>query len=140
MHLKEALAEEADYEITKARLECSRLAGLFKEVCWYNFETQCRNWRRPWNQSMQQSIIVLQGFRITEHKRNGRTYEAGYFPVWYRGPVGHAPQLPPEIILIELKSAHDHLVGLERLRCNVFDWAPGGPRAGPGEAPKRACG
>ena len=128
LRLKEAISEEADAALVKARQECQRLAGLFKEVCWYNFETECRNWRRPWNQSIQQSPIALYGSRIVQHRRNGRTYEAGEFPVWYQGTVGQAPKLPPQIILVELKLAYDHMVAMEQLKCAVFEWAPGGAK------------
>ena len=126
--LKEALSTEADEQLVKARRECQRLAALFKEICWYNFETVCRNWRGPWNQSQQQSRIVLHGSRLTEHVRNGRTYESAEFPVWYDGALGQAPKLPPQIILNELQIAYDHMVSLETLKCPVFDWTPGGAK------------
>lgn len=128
MRLKEAISEEAGTALVEARTECQRLAGMFKEVCWYNFETECRNWRRPWNQSVQQSPIALFGCRIVPYIRNGRTYEVGEFPVWYEGTVGQAPKLPPQILLGELKLAYDHMVAMERHKCAVFEWAPGGAK------------
>lgn len=124
--LKKAISEEADMELQKAHQECKRLAALFKDICWYNFETVCRNWRGPWYQSMQQSRVVLRGCRITEYTRNGRVHESGEFPVWYDGPIGQAPKLPPQILLSELKLAYDHMVSMEALKCAAYQWAPGG--------------
>ena len=123
--LRELMSEAMNDEIERAKMEYTRLACVFKDVCWYNFETQCRNWRQPWPQSIQQSPIKLLGMRIEQHVRNGHAHEVGTFPVYYRGTVGNAPPLPPAIVLIEMKNAFDYMRKLERAQQDVFDWAPG---------------
>ena len=124
--LKYAISAEVDAELVRARMECKRLAGLFKECCWYNFETTCRSWNLPWAPSISCSHVELTGYSIQRHQRNGFECEVGYFPVYYEGPLSKAPPLPPEIVLKELKSAHDYMVAVEESVHDAFNWAPGG--------------
>jgi hypothetical protein len=64
MRLKDLMCEEFEAEHQRAKDECDRLNALFKDVCWYNFETQCRAWREPWPVSWLDSRIELHGVRI----------------------------------------------------------------------------
>ena len=126
--LREEVSESANEELNHARSECRRLAWLFKQICWYNFETVCKQWNRPWYPSLQQSRVELHGCRTEYVTRNGRTREIGHFPIYYHGPLSDAPPLPPVILLSELKDAYDSMIQLEAVRCNAFAWAPGGAK------------
>ena len=120
--LKAALAEELHAEWIAARSESARLAHLFKDMCWYNFETNCRSWNTPWHPSWGYSPITLNGTRATA--TNGR--EQVDFPIWYSGPVMTAPTLPIEIIFNELHEAAEYERHLEDSVWAPYDWAPGG--------------
>ena len=126
MRLKNLMCDEFEGEHTRAQLECKRLSELFKNVCWYNFETKCRTWKSPWPESWEMSNIELHGTRIEVDTRNGRDREIGHFPVYYSGPVRDAPALPPEILLNELKDASDYLKFTLQQCTAAHDWAPGG--------------
>ena len=76
------MCEDFACEHKNAQLEYERLSALFKEVCWYNFETQCRTWRHPWAESFDISNIELYGVCIEVDRRNGRDREIGRFPVY----------------------------------------------------------
>ena len=126
MRLKESMALDVSMELQEARAEATRLARLYQEVCWYHFETVCRNWNWPWHPTMGKSPIRLHGVRIVQHVRNGRTYEAGEYPVWYYGMIEDAPLLPPVIVHNELYHARKEIARLERLQSDIYDYAPGG--------------
>ena len=126
MRLKDLICEEFEGEYTNAQLECQRLSNLFKDVCWYNFETKCRTWQNPWPMSWEGSDIELHGVSIEVDRRNGRDREIGHFPVYYRGSIRDAPPLPPEILLKELKDASDYLKFTQQQITAAHDWAPGG--------------
>ena len=49
---------DADYK--QSRIEVKQLTVLYKDVCWYNFETTCRSWKAPWHISWEESPISLQ--------------------------------------------------------------------------------
>ncbi len=124
--LKDVMCEAFEHEFHAAKMECERLQNLFNDVCWYNFETQCRNWQRPWPASWPNSEIELHGVSITMYRRNGRDREVGHFPVYYSGRVHDAPPLPPQVLLTEMKLAADYLEKC-RVQCSApHDWAPGG--------------
>jgi hypothetical protein len=120
------MCEEFEGEHTRAQLEYQRLTALFKDVCWYNFETKCRSWKEPWAESWEGSEIELYGLRIEVDTRHGRDREIGYFPVYYRGSIEDAPSLPPEILLNELKDASDYMEYTLKQCTAPHDWAPGG--------------
>lgn len=113
-------------EYREARDEYLRLCYLFKDVCWYNFETACSSWRAPWRASVPQSDVHLQGVRIRQHWRRGHLMEHTTFPDWYLGPVDAAPPLPPEIVLVEMKAAKEYMHACERQMSAPLDFAPGG--------------
>ena len=115
-------------EVTSAGREVTRLKGLLKDVCWYNFETKCRGWMHPWPKSVMESWIALHGVCIEVDKSRGREREIGKFPVYYAGPISDAPALPPEIILKELLVACKYKKEAEEQRAAPFDWAPGGKK------------
>ena len=120
------MCEIFETEYHAAQQECERLEGLFKDVCWYNFETKCKFWQRPWPQSYPHSLIELYGVRIELDASRGRTREIGHFPLYYGGTVENAPPLPPDIILLELKAASDYLEVCRKQCSAPHDWAPGG--------------
>ena len=109
-----------------ARDEFLRLSALFKDVCWYNFETVCNTWKGPWRYSDPDSKVTLDGMRFRQHWIRGCLMEHGTFPVYYDGPVHSAPALPPNIVLIELMAAKEYMDLCERNRSAPLDWAPGG--------------
>lgn len=123
MRLKDTMCEEFEKEHVHAQREHERLTALFKDVCWYNFETQCRTWRHPWPESWDGSEIMLHGVSIHIDRRNR---ESGSFPVYYEGTIRDAPPLPPEIILKELKEASEYLKFAREQCTAAHDWAPGG--------------
>ena len=124
--LKESMCELFEDEYMEAAREVDRLRDLFKEVCWYNFETKCRGWMHPWPYSLENSLIELHGTRIVADDSRGRRREVGLFPVYYSGAVRDAPSLPPQILLTELKLATEYMAACEEQRNAPFDWAPGG--------------
>ena len=119
--------ERFEREYKDARTEYIRLLDLFQEVCWYNFETQCKLWKGPWRRSDWDSDIELLGMRFQRKWSRGCLMEHGHFPVWYAGPIGKAPLLPPQIILQELQSAKEYMEACETQQSAATDWAPGGP-------------
>lgn len=115
-----------DREYEDARSEFHRLSCLYKDVCWYNFETTCRHWERPWRQSLMDSNIELYGYSLTRKWIRGSLVEHGHFPMWYHGRLRDAPQLPPQIILAELHAAKEYMDACEVQKTAQYDWAPGG--------------
>ena len=113
-------------ELHDAEIEVSRLAQLFRDVCWYNFETTARKWRRPWHETLPRSRVQLQGMRFETKWHRGCKVEFGRFPVYYDGTIDQAPGLPPEIALSELSAAKAHLEACQKQRTAHHDWAPGG--------------
>ena len=99
---------------------------MFTDVCWYNFETNCRRWKHPWRKSQIWSFMDMRGMRFTRKWNRGRLMEHGYFPVWYHSRIDEAPSLPPEIILKELKDAKEYMEMCDKQRTAAYNWAPGG--------------
>ena len=126
MRIKDNMFDNFDLEYKQAQRECKQLTALFREVCWYNFETQCRAWNEPWHTSVKDSHIEMHTHRYMKEWKNGRYIEYGEFPIWYSGPVGDAPLLPPEIIFIEMKQAQDYMLYMQTQRFAPYDYAPGG--------------
>ena len=124
--IKESMCDFFEDEFLEASREVDRLQNLFKDVCWYNFETKCRSWMHPWPYSQENSWIELHGTKIVIDDSRGRRREVGLFPVYYSGTVRDAPELPPQILLTELVLAADHLAACKEQRNAPFDWAPGG--------------
>lgn len=115
-------------EHENALCEFERLSYLFKDVCWYNFETTCRSWRAPWRESQQDSSITLHGVRQQRWWARGHEREQLTFPLYYRGVVSDAPPLPPRILLAECEAAADYLRVCEQNITAPDDWAPGGAK------------
>ena len=114
-------------EYNDARTEYLRLAELFKDACWYNFEVTCRDWRAPWRRSDLSSLVELLGMSFHRKWCRGCLMEHGHFPVWFSGSITEAPPLPPQIILAELKQAKEYMDACETQVTAAHDWAPGGP-------------
>ena len=113
-------------EYNDARDEFLRLSELFKDVCWYNFETRCRNWTHPWRKSDPDSVIELHGMHFDQFWNKGRRRESGHFPIWFNGAVAGAPELPPQIVLHELQAAKEYMLACEKQIAAPYEWAPGG--------------
>jgi hypothetical protein len=110
----------------KAVEELTRLQDLLQDVNWYSFETKARTWREPWHESDLCSEVVLHGKRYTIKRRGTREREKGEFPIYYEGPVGTAPELPPVVVMCEVKHALELVKELEEACVAPYEWAPGG--------------
>ncbi len=106
--------------------EYYRLVNLFKDVAWYNFETKARHWEPPWPPTLQQSFVKLEGACFKRYSTRRGVREAASFPVYYQGAVEFAPELPPEIVLSELKAAYEYCEQCEKQCSAPYEWAPGG--------------
>ena len=104
--LKDAMYDEFDAEYKKSVLEVKHLQTLYKMVCWYNFETQCRTWQDPWHESWEDTIVSLRKY--------------------YTGSVRDAPSLPPAVVQLELQAAQDYALYMSQQRYAPYDYAPGG--------------
>jgi len=120
--LKDEMFNTFDLEYKAARREFQQLSVLFREVCWYSFETKCRNWDTPWYVSWGGSTTTQYGHVFDE--KNGKV--RARFPLWYNGPVSDAPPLPPDIVYVELQAARAHMCALKESRYAPYDYAPGG--------------
>ena len=120
--LKKVLFEELDLEYRRAKDEFKLLQELFRDCCWYSFETVCRDWEEPWHTSWGHSFIALNGVRV---ETNGSRISVTY-PTWYKGVVRDAPSLSPRIIYKELKDAKAYMLSMEEQRWAPYDYAPGG--------------
>jgi len=113
-------------EYRDAREEFERLSQLFKDVCWYNFETTCRNWRDPWRFSDPNSTVDLHAHVYERKWLRGCLMESGRFPYWFKGTIRDAPTLPPQIVLNELRQAKEYMHACQQQITAPYDWAPGG--------------
>ena len=124
--IKDAMCVEFDKEYEAALLERRRLSELFNEVCWYNFETQCRSWNSPWMESLGASCVRLSAQQHTKRMRCGRLVEKSRYPPYYSGSVKNAPQVPPDVVLLELKAADEAVAYWAEQRFAPHEFAPGG--------------
>ena len=113
-------------EYRDAQVEYDRLTQQFKDVCWYNFETRCVEWKRPWRSSDPESRVEVYGMSFHRTWRRGHLVEHARFPVWYDGPVCDAPYLPPSIIATEVEEARRYMEACRTQLTAPYDWAPGG--------------
>ena len=120
------LAKRFIHEYHSSRVEVAQLCSLFREVCWYNFETKCRLWRRPWLASDDDSHICIHGHSYVKKWKGGRLREVCTFPIYYDGPLRNAPPIPPQIILKELWDANAYQEWAYEQQFAPYDWAPGG--------------
>ena len=120
--LKDAMSDEFKREYDNAKREFDRLTTLFRECCWYNFETSCRTWREPWHSSWGASSTTMHGVRYSQCGRG----EQCTFPIWYSGSIEEAPALPPSIIYNEIKHARAYMHFMRRQISAPHDYAPGG--------------
>ena len=118
MRIKNAMCEEFEKEHTRACDEVNELTALFKEACWYNFETSCSHWEQPWHKSWGGSYVQMIGRRPM--RRGQRPL------VWYSGPVSDAPPLPPIIIYRELQQAREYRNFMREQMVAPHTFAPGG--------------
>jgi hypothetical protein len=128
MHEQDRYVDLFEREYQDAKDEFLRLTQLFKDVCWYNFETVCRSWEAPWRKSVPSSTVELLGYNVTRWWNNGHMRERCRCPTWYYGEVRHAPKLPPLIVLTELLAAKEYMFACEQQISAPYDWAPGGKR------------
>jgi len=130
--LRKVLYYELDKEYRSAKREAKRLGFLYKEACWYNFETQARHWNEPWHETNENTRLCMHS-----HKYGTRgTREVGVFDIYYYGIQSGAPPLPPEIVASELRVAQAYEKRLEEERFAPYDWAPGGRKY---EQHRREC-
>ena len=106
--------------------ELTRLSELFKDVCWYNFETKCRVWQHPWRQSRPDSLVELHSHKYTKFWNRGHLCESAKFPYYYQGEVKDAPPLPAVIVQNELREARMYVKACAEQVTAPYDWAPGG--------------
>ena len=120
--IKDVMYKEFDEEYKRAQREVKQLTALFREVCWYNFETACSKWKTPWHVSWGDSAIELHAHLHDKRVVRGRVMESASFPVWYSGPIQDAPPLPPEIIFTELKAAQEYtdFMATQRYTAKIF--------------------
>ena len=127
MH-KEWYDAHFEREYNEARSEFLRLSNLFKDVCWYNFETHARHWRDPWHVTEPDSRVDLIGVRARIRSLQGHRFEHVTFHPWYSGTVKDAPHLPPHVLLKDLKEAREYMHHCDAQRTATTDWAPGGSK------------
>lgn len=122
LFFKDKMAGRFEREYKRARDEYRSLKQLFDEVCWYNFEIQCKSWRDPWPESLDESRLTLHGYRLEVN--GGRVH--GCWPVYYSGYVKDAHPVPLLIVLTELSLAWNYMKDMEVQQTAPYDWAPGG--------------
>ena len=115
-------------EHSDAQDEFMRLSELFKDVCWYNFETECRVWGHPWRQSKPDSFVELHAHRYSKFWNRGHLCETAKYPYYYQGAVNDAPRLPPQIVLNELREAEAYVKACSEQISAPCDWSPGGAK------------
>lgn len=110
-----------------ARQEYHRLCSLLRDVLWYNFEVAARSWKRPWRTTLPDSWVTLHGTRVIQ-VTVGKTdsYETGYYPLIYEGPVCDAPSIPVEILTREVQDAREYMNACQQQITAPMEWAPGG--------------
>ena len=120
---------KSEYE--DAKREHERLSDLFKDVCWYNFDT----WGKWWGK--RKRFVFLHGHRyrqmrprqtFTSHRGASWYSEMAEFPLYYEGPADEAPRLPPALVMKEGEMARKHMEECRDLMNGPLDWAPGGAR------------
>lgn len=124
--LKDSLSVPLEREYQRAIFEVERLTCLYRDVCWFNFETHCREWVSPWPESWDASIISLHGARWEPSRTNRESDAHGMRLVWYMGTIADAPHCPPEIIYNEIKDATEYLNRARDNRLAAYSYAPGG--------------
>ena len=92
-----------------AHLEVDRLKKLYENVCWYNFEVNASRWGPPWYPTDQATSVRLLTL---------------YDDVWFQGPVGLAPPLPPVIVHTEIKDSMAEYERAKQLEWDAIDFAP----------------
>lgn len=117
----------ATEEYVQAMGEVARLSMLFQDICWYNFEYECKKWREPWTQTDPYSPTRLHGMRHRTWYNKGKLHECTDFTEWFYGPICDAPALPAAVVFSELRDAQAYA---EEVKARMFDavnYAPGGP-------------
>ena len=124
--LKNNMFDEFDREYKQLKRELKQLKEIFRHVCWYHFETQCKNWKSPWHESFDESHITLHGHCFCKKWVKGRYVEEGRFPIYYDGAVVNAPCLPPIVIFKEIEAVQEQVNYMKEARWAPYDYAPGG--------------
>jgi len=109
-------------EYLLAKEELMRLQTLFRDVCWYSFETFGKWWGK------RSRCVYLHGHRYGTFHRHGSLREMAEFPIYYNGPADDAPRLPPIIVLREVEAAREYMDECRARISAPWDWAPGGFR------------
>lgn len=121
-----AYRQQFEEEYTELAMEYERLSGLFREVCWYEFERQCLTWKDPWHGYLR--TLHLHTIRIEHVWRRGFRHDIGHFPLYYEGHPRYAPPLPPAILANELTNMLEEMaIALDNCTA-AQDWAPGGDK------------
>ena len=126
MTMREKYRSQFLREYQDAAEEHSRLNTMFKNVMWYNFETHCRSWGPPWPKSVANSIVRMPSARHRRFFSRGKLISRTDRGWWYVGCVSDAPQLPPMILLNEVRLAKVEVTRCEQQLTATDDWAPGG--------------
>ena len=124
--MRDKLRQCFEREYHRAFREHQQLEALYKNVCWYHFETSCRSWQEPWHVTWSDSFVTFHGHSYATEWRGGRLREFATFPLYYFGMISEAPKIPPEIVLKELKAAEEYMHAAYMQIYAPDDWAPGG--------------
>lgn len=123
---KEQLSDFFVRRHAEATQELKHLTRMYYDVCWYNFEVNCRTWSYPWPRTIPGSSLCIHAYRVEPIWVNGRKRECGTFPVYWSGPAEDAPPLPPQIIQEEIILAAKLVDMYKEAITAPYDWAPGG--------------
>lgn len=118
--------ERFNREYQAAVREYKTLLDMYNRVMWYQFEVVCSKWKDPWFVSMNDSIVYLHAYKEQMVWRHGRLVTESSAPVWYAGTIKSAPQLPPEIVYVELMAAKEYMNKMREHRWDPYEYAPGG--------------
>jgi hypothetical protein len=99
---------------------------MFANVCWFNFEINCKSWGPPWYATILNTNVELCSYRYEVIRNGNREYETAEFPIYYKGTVQDAESIPPEIILSELRDVAEDLHHCKEDLLAVDSFAPGG--------------
>ena len=124
-------AKNQIHKAIKREIECAvdelkQLTAVFKDILWYSFETNCRNWGPPWRPTNSHATLTLHGYRATKHMHHGRIHWKGEFPVWWSGRVHEAIPIPPNILTSDIVEAESYVSYLQERLMDCYTYAPGG--------------